>query len=781
MRYVICSILALLIFAAPAQSQWSSFDNTKPANTRRWDKADDDIRTNWDALEGVFVDSSQYASLTAAIADIGATETRLFISEAETLTGSITFPATLTVVFLRGGSIAAASTYTVTFNGQLVDLSHEQIFSGFTASDDYITFGPLCGVTATPQMFGAEGDGSTDDENAIESAIAARDDNGGDVYFPATSAGYLVSTAVTVPTNVKLVFAHGAYIKSDGSATLAINGPVVAEPTQQIFSAFTSATANAVTFGQSSVPCTYPDWWVNNATPGTTDMQDAIIASGLNPMPTRFLASTYAVSDSITIEPSVGNLLKGKQFIGAGQRQTIIDWDGAAASPVWILLNMMEPEVRELWIQGDAAAAPSYGLEIRLNAATIVSGVSVLRAKIHNVDIGADVADDMVTGVGWTTTNGDQNNDQGTMVNCHVFNCSGAAITIEHTQSLAHVFVNCLVSACDEAVECTASGGSFTWYGGACLNVVNECFKLGTTTTVCPIIAAHSEGCGRLLTGSTTVSATQVVRDTFFANNSLNVDNNAINYTGNILIEGCTFGSGQADIGFINVAKDGGGFQDSSITAIANTWINSVNTDPPTSPFRSADVHLISQGNNMSVSGGTSPQYLADYVGPASGYQSVLDSEPTRDSFNTPQLSQSFVDVNSVEIKALAATPVELVAAQGAGTLVEIVNVVLLLNYGSEVLAEPSAPDDLAIEYDGGTGYQLVTFDTTGFITSAADAMMIMRPGNVNGGAAAVTTAANVNKNVVLLNTGGEYTGNASNDTTMRVITNYRVHRALGL
>lgn len=139
------------------------------------------------------------------------------------------------------------------------------------------------------------------------------------------------------------------------------------------------------------------------------------------------------------------------------------------------------------------------------------------------------------------------------------------------------------------------------------------------------------------------------------------------------------------------------------------------------------------------------------------------------------------VDIPATEIKDLVATPKELVAAQGAGTLIEVLSCVLFLDYGSEVLAEPSAPDDLALEYDDGSGEQITTWDTTGFITSSADAMEIVVCGSLGGGASAITTAANVNKNVVLINTGTDYTGNASDDTAIRAVTTYRVYDKLGL
>jgi hypothetical protein len=146
------------------------------------------------------------------------------------------------------------------------------------------------------------------------------------------------------------------------------------------------------------------------------------------------------------------------------------------------------------------------------------------------------------------------------------------------------------------------------------------------------------------------------------------------------------------------------------------------------------------------------------------------------DSTNSMQTLTKTVELTNADIKALAATPKELVAAPGADKVIEFVSLVLVLDYGSEVLAEPSAPDDLAVEYDDGTGTQIATWDTTGFITASADTMELVNSADI----AAVATATNANKNLVLINTGGEYTGNASNDSTVTAIVSYRVH-TLGL
>ena len=62
------------------------------------------------------------------------------------------------------------------------------------------------------------------------------------------------------------------------------------------------------------------------------------------------------------------------------------------------------------------------------------------------------------------------------------------------------------------------------------------------------------------------------------------------------------------------------------------------------------------------------------------------------------------VSLTAAEIKALAATQKTLVAAPGADKYIEVLGITAILDYGSEVLAEPSAPDDLEIVYGAAGG-----------------------------------------------------------------------------
>lgn len=138
----------------------------------------------------------------------------------------------------------------------------------------------------------------------------------------------------------------------------------------------------------------------------------------------------------------------------------------------------------------------------------------------------------------------------------------------------------------------------------------------------------------------------------------------------------------------------------------------------------------------------------------------VADLEPTT----------AKITITAAEVKALKATPIELVAAQGADTFIEFISAVLVLKYGSEVFTESA--DNLAIEYDDGSGLAIVpTIEATGFIDQAADTLTNAIP--VLDSIAA--NAAVLNKNIAILNNNDEFAGNASNDSVLEVHVTYRV------
>lgn len=163
---------------------------------------------------------------------------------------------------------------------------------------------------------------------------------------------------------------------------------------------------------------------------------------------------------------------------------------------------------------------------------------------------------------------------------------------------------------------------------------------------------------------------------------------------------------------------------------------------------------------------------------PSYGFQGDSDTGMWKTAANTPAIVGggvalavfgTTVTLTAVNLKALVGTPITLVAAQGANTIIEFVSAIFMLNYGSEVLAESA--DNLVIEYSGGTNVS-GAIEMTGFIDAAADISMFV----ANNHATDDILTGVINEGIRLLNTDGDFTGNASNDTTMDVKITYRVH-----
>lgn len=148
------------------------------------------------------------------------------------------------------------------------------------------------------------------------------------------------------------------------------------------------------------------------------------------------------------------------------------------------------------------------------------------------------------------------------------------------------------------------------------------------------------------------------------------------------------------------------------------------------------------------------------------------------EAFAIAELITTKVTVSATEIKALAATPKTLVAAEGAGTLLELVSATLRLVSGSEALAEDGGGSNLGIKYTDGSGTQVSeAIEMTGFITEASNATTFAKPAAT---APIDTGDTALNAALVLHNIGaGEITGNASDDAELEVYVSYKVHRSV--
>ena len=155
----------------------------------------------------------------------------------------------------------------------------------------------------------------------------------------------------------------------------------------------------------------------------------------------------------------------------------------------------------------------------------------------------------------------------------------------------------------------------------------------------------------------------------------------------------------------------------------------------------------------------------------AKGASSSFDGSKTTYNFD-PMLAVATVTVTNAQLKAIRATPKTLVAAPGAGKVLEFVSAVIKNSGGANALTESA--DNLAIRYTDGSGAIVSqAIEATGFLDQTA-ATVSNALAKID---AIVAYSAAANKALVLHNTGdGEYGGNAAADVTLTVIVTYRVH-----
>lgn len=130
------------------------------------------------------------------------------------------------------------------------------------------------------------------------------------------------------------------------------------------------------------------------------------------------------------------------------------------------------------------------------------------------------------------------------------------------------------------------------------------------------------------------------------------------------------------------------------------------------------------------------------------------------------------VVVTNAQLKALRAAPKTLVAAPGAGNVLEFVSAVIRNSGGANAVTETI--DNMAIRYTDGAGAIVSqAIEATGFIDQTAETYT-----NALAKIDAIVAGTGCeNQALVLHNTGdGEYGGNAANDVTLTVGIFYRVH-----
>jgi len=716
-------------------------------------------------------DNRDYANLAAAITAIGATVAELHIWDQETLTANISFPTTTTVVFHNGGYITGASTYTVEFLGQL-EAGLYRIFDNFTAANDYIILGPENGCTPVPHWWGAVGDASTDNTEAFQSCINAcitfRSIYGEGRHMRLPVGDYSIETELIADS----AYGFGIIGDSMEKSQIIWNGSTGTESMLVLrdigWGLFANFHMQANTACSAQIICENGSGATN--TP-TTNVFRQLWLDGT----TVGAGTPYKADYGIYLRQGAGldNNSENHEIQMCDIRYHL------EAN-----VRVGHSQAKHLKVLNTHLQYAPYGVYCKAD-----SGSQTMNFYSHGCNGGRHTVSDFYVETLTaepTVIDGFMCEESAMLWSDNNGNAARGNITIRHCR-----FDSGQVAADGIFIDSGANGN---------VTIESNSFLLSSAPSDVPIINWHP---------ASNDNNTAVIRGNLFQSGNAANPNAASGLSASIVLGSNAQVYGNLDISANLYADDTGTilnnrqFVDSDTTPSvwdgtvfeSNTTATTVTTFDDshngktfsvtsrgniTYDFTTGTPTLLGSPVDVVTASGDTTYWLTEGVTTTSVRHQLVKVVRATES---AEIRQAIVDLSNANIKALSGTPIELVAAQGAGTLIELVSAVAILNFrdGSEVLAEPSAPDDLAVNYDGSTGDKIRTMDSTGFITSSADAMLIFGGGNLGSSASAFLTASNVNKNVAIYNTGGDYTGNASNDTTMRVITTYRVHRNLGL
>lgn len=163
--------------------------------------------------------------------------------------------------------------------------------------------------------------------NTLEDCITAIGSDAVTLNLP-SALTYSITANLSVPANISLRLEKGAILSIATGVTVSIYGYLDAG----LYQIFSCSGTGAVAFAPGSQVEVYPEWWTDNAVPGTTDMTAALQAAIIAYPNVKLQSTIYNITSAITSYPGTITGVPCEPYSGMGYPTTAIPG-------TWLQLN----------------------------------------------------------------------------------------------------------------------------------------------------------------------------------------------------------------------------------------------------------------------------------------------------------------------------------------------------------------------------------------------------------------------------------------------------------
>ncbi len=630
--------------------------------------------------------------------------------------------------------------------------------------------------------YGAVGDGSTNDELAIEAAITAATVNGGTVYFPNTGNAYKFNTAITVPADVSLMFEPGATLMGDGSSTLTFTEQTLIPTEHQVFES---------TMAVAGLNFTRPQWFgalADDSNDDSTAIQAAVDA--LSSGATGEGGVVYFSPGTYLCTTGISSSNRKVEFLGVGMDSTIIK-KNANIDLITLTGSSSQSKILNLRLDGNSKTAGALvnitganfwtieNVRMTGNAGTaatdsnaaLYAGVASSGGNVYRLFMDNNTRQCFITAsqqvrMDTVLASGGSVAEDFEFENCYDLRLTGMSLSVDDTADPAGgitldgcgaVLINDLYLEHQYTFPAVTVGAS----GGPCRGVeISNVWmkKTGSDTSTSSAILVNNASVGVTLRniwlrgGGTGDHDDQGWIELSTCSDVVIHNFTATGLTADITGTNAIFDSG-AGVSYLLVD----GLYDESG---ANNMTVDINADYGTFRNSNVDITIDSSGSFCKFENCT-----GTILGTGAHYSHAND---------TGRILEESVTLTAAQVKTLS-TPFELLSAGGAGFMLEFISATIYLDYGGT--GNWAGGSDLVIEHQTSGLDVSSTITMAGFLDQTNDEIRKVSAKDITDS----DLVASVQKGFYLHNTGANYTDNGGTPTsTLRVKILY-VRHATGL